>query len=143
MALALALGRRGLGRTWPNPAVGALVVKNALIVGRGWTQPGGRPHAEPEALARAGGAARSATLYVSLEPCSHHGRTPPCADAIVDAGIARVVVGIEDPDPQVAGRGISRLRAAGVAVTVGVQAEAVREQLAPYLTHRRTGRPWV
>jgi diaminohydroxyphosphoribosylaminopyrimidine deaminase/5-amino-6-(5-phosphoribosylamino)uracil reductase len=87
MALALALGRRGLGRTWPNPAVGALVVKNTLIVGRGWTQPGGRPHAETEALARAGAAARSAALYVSLEPCSHHGRTPPCVDAIIDAGI--------------------------------------------------------
>jgi len=84
MQLALVLGRRGLGRTWPNPAVGALVVRNREIVGRGWTQPGGRPHAEPEALRRAGAAARGATLYVTLEPCSHHGQTPPCADAVVD-----------------------------------------------------------
>src|ERR1700750_254145 len=91
MALALTLGRRGLGRTWPNPAVGAVVVKDGLIVGRGWTQSGGRPHAETEALARAGSAARGATLYVTLEPCSHHGKTPPCADAIVAAGVARVV----------------------------------------------------
>src|SRR6266702_6844206 len=91
MALALALGRRGLGRTWPNPAVGAVVTKDGVIVGRGWTQPGGRPHAETEALGRAGAAARGATLYVTLEPCSHHGKTPPCADAIIAAGIARVV----------------------------------------------------
>src|SRR5215467_8021287 len=87
--MALALGRRGLGRTWPNPAVGAVVARDGMIVGRGWTQPGGRPHAETEALRRAGAAARGATLYVTLEPCSHHGKTPPCADAIVAAGIAR------------------------------------------------------
>src|SRR6187402_3092086 len=102
MALALALGRRGLGRTWPNPAVGAVVVRDdgagPVIVGRGWTQPGGRPHAEVEALARAGEAARGATLYVTLEPCSHHGRTPPCADAIIKAGIKRVVSAIADPN---------------------------------------------
>src|SRR6266852_156940 len=90
MALALTLGRRGLGRTWPNPAVGAVVVKDGIIVGRGWTQPGGRPHAEAEAIRRAGAAARGATLYVTLEPCSHHGKTPPCADAIIAAGISRV-----------------------------------------------------
>src|SRR5712672_3665635 len=118
MALALALGRRGLGRTWPNPAVGALVVKNALIIGRGWTQPGGRPHAETQALARAGGATRGATLYVTLEPCSHHGQTPPCADAISAAGIARVVSALEDPNPEVAGAGHRRLAAAGIAVTI-------------------------
>ena len=94
MALALTLGRRGLGRTWPNPAVGAVAVKQGVIVGRGWTQPGGRPHAEVEALARAGTRARGATLYVTLEPCSHHGHTPPCADAIIAAGIARVVSAI-------------------------------------------------
>src|SRR5580704_5659243 len=106
MALALALGRRGLGNTWPNPAVGAVVVRQArdtggepVIVGRGWTQPGGRPHAETEALRRAGEAARGATLYVTLEPCSHHGKTPPCADAIVAAGVARVVSALVDPNP--------------------------------------------
>ena len=105
MQLALALGRRGLGRTWPNPAVGAVVVKDGVIVGRGWTQPGGRPHAEPEALRRAGEAARGATLYVTLEPCSHFGKSPPCADAVIAAGIARVVSAIEDPNPEVAGQG--------------------------------------
>src|SRR6266849_10642321 len=98
MALALTLGRRGLGRTWPNPAVGAVVVKDGIIVGRGWTQPGGRPHAETEALRRAGPAARGATLYVTLEPCSHYGKTPPCTAAIMAAGISRVVSAIEDPN---------------------------------------------
>src|SRR5262245_37607573 len=91
MALALTLGHRGLGRTWPNPAVGAVIVNNGVIVGRGWTQVGGRPHAEAEALRRAGAAERGATLYVTLEPCSHHGKSPPCADAVIAAGIARVV----------------------------------------------------
>src|ERR1700685_2100138 len=147
MAVALALGRRGLGNTWPNPAVGAVVARPhngaQLIVGRGWTQPGGRPHAEAEALRRAGASATGATLYTTLEPCSHHGRTPPCVDAIVAAGIARVVVGVVDPDVQVSGRGIEALEAAGIAVTIGVRADEVTEQLAPYLKHRRTGRPWV
>src|SRR6516225_7349880 len=125
MALALALGRRGLGNTWPNPAVGAVVVRHdgePVIVGRGWTQPGGRPHAETEALRRAGPAARGATLYVTLEPCSHHGKTPPCTDAIIAAGIARVVSAIEDPNREVAGRGHAMLRARGIAVDVGVGA---------------------
>ena len=108
MQLALALGRRGLGRTWPNPAVGAVVVKDGVIVGRGWTQPGGRPHAETEALKRAGKEAKGATLYVTLEPCSHHGKTPPCADAIIRAGIARVVSALEDPNPEVAGQGYAQ-----------------------------------
>lgn len=116
MAAAIALGTRELGRTWPNPAVGALVVKDGAIVGRGWTKAGGRPHAERVALAEAGEAARGATLYVSLEPCSHHGRTPPCADAIAEAGIARVVSAMEDPNPLVGGQGHSRLRAAGIEV---------------------------
>src|SRR6202040_756728 len=120
MRLALTLGRRGQGRTWPNPAVGAVVVKDGVIVGRGWTQPGGRPHAEPVALARAGEAARGATLYVTLEPCSHVGKSPPCADAIIAAGIARVVSSIEDPNPLVAGQGHAKLRAAGIAVDVGL-----------------------
>ena len=130
MSLALALGRRGLGNTWPNPAVGAVIVRDEggapVIVGRGWTQPGGRPHAETEALRRAGAAARGATLYVTLEPCSHHGKTPPCADAIVAAGIARVVSALEDPNPEVAGQGHARLRAAGIAVEVGLGAEEAR-----------------
>src|SRR5213078_268365 len=120
MQLALALGRRGLGRTWPNPAVGAVVVKDGVIVGRGWTQPGGRPHAETQALARAGAAARGATLYVTLEPCSHQGKTPPCADAVIAAGVARVVSAMEDPNPQVAGAGHWRMATAGIEVAVGV-----------------------
>ena len=126
MQLALALGRRGLGRTWPNPAVGAVVVKDGVIVGRGWTQPGGRPHAETEALKRAGKAARGATLYVTLEPCSHHGKTPPCADAIIRAGIARVVSALEDPNPEVAGQGHAKLRERGIAVDTGLGAEEAR-----------------
>src|SRR5215472_7817843 len=101
MAVALALGRRGLGRTWPNPAVGVVIVKDGTIVGRGWTQPGGRPHAETEAIRRAGAAARGATLYTTLEPCSHYGKTPPCADAIIAAGLARVVSALVDPNPEV------------------------------------------
>ena len=113
MALALTLGRRGLGNTWPNPAVGAVVVKDGVIVGRGWTQPGGRPHAEVEALRHAKKAAQGATMYVTLEPCSHQGKTPPCADAIIKAGIARVVSALEDPNPEVAGKGHERLRDQG------------------------------
>src|SRR3979490_2895006 len=122
MQLALALGRRGQGRTWPNPAVGAVVVKDGVVVGRGWTQPAGRPHAEPEALKRAGEAARDATLYVTLEPCSHVGKSPPCTDAIIAAGIARVVSAIEDPNPEGAGQGHARLRAAGITVDIGLGA---------------------
>src|SRR4051795_1336814 len=113
MALALALGRRGQGRTWPNPAVGAVIVKGDVIVGRGWTQAGGRPHAEVEALQRAGDAARGATLYVTLEPCSHHGKSPPCADAVIASGIARAVSAIQDPNPEVAGEGDAPPRRAG------------------------------
>lgn len=120
MQAALALGTRELGRTWPNPAVGALVVKDGAVLGRGWTKTGGRPHAETIALAEAGEAARGATLYVSLEPCSHHGRTPPCADAIVAAGLARVVTAIEDPNPQVGGQGHRRMREAGIEVVENV-----------------------
>src|ERR1700687_5259953 len=101
MQLALTLGRRGQGRTWPNPAVGAVIVRNGVIIGRGWTQPGGRPHAEVEALGRAGDAARGATLYATLEPCSHFGKSPPCADAIIAAGVSRVVSATADPNPEV------------------------------------------
>jgi diaminohydroxyphosphoribosylaminopyrimidine deaminase / 5-amino-6-(5-phosphoribosylamino)uracil reductase len=143
MALALALGRRGLGRTWPNPAVGAVIVKEDAIVGRGWTQPGGRPHAEIEALARAGAAARGATLYVTLEPCSHHGKSPPCADAVVAAGIARVVSALEDPNPELAGAGHARLRAAGLRVDIGVEAEQARRDHAGHILRFTAGRPHV
>ncbi|MBR1219933.1 bifunctional diaminohydroxyphosphoribosylaminopyrimidine deaminase/5-amino-6-(5-phosphoribosylamino)uracil reductase RibD [Bradyrhizobium sp. U87765 SZCCT0131] len=143
MQLALALGRRGLGRTWPNPAVGAVVVKDGVILGRGWTAPGGRPHAEPQALQRAGAAARGATLYVTLEPCSHHGKTPPCADAIIAAGIARVVSAIEDPNPAVAGQGHARLRAAGIKVDVGLGAEEAARDHAGHFRRVRDGRPHI
>src|SRR5712672_4540337 len=114
MRAALALARRGLGAVWPNPAVGCVIANRGRVVGRGWTQPGGRPHSETEALRRAGEAARGAIAYVSLEPCCHWGRTPPCTDAIIAAGLARVVIPIEDPDPRVSGQGIAKLRAAGI-----------------------------
>jgi diaminohydroxyphosphoribosylaminopyrimidine deaminase/5-amino-6-(5-phosphoribosylamino)uracil reductase len=147
MDLALTLGRRGLGNAWPNPAVGAVVVGEAgdvpVIVGRGWTQPGGRPHAEVEALVRAGTRARGATLYVTLEPCSHHGHTPPCADAIVAAGITRVVSAVEDPNPEVAGEGHARLRAHGIAVEVGLREAEARRAHAGHFRRVRDGRPHV
>ena len=143
MQLALALGRRGQGRTWPNPAVGAVVVKDGVIVGRGWTQPGGRPHAEPEALRRAGEAARGATLYVTLEPCSHFGKSPPCVDAVIAAGIARVVSAIEDPNPEVAGQGHARLRAAGITVDVGLGAAEAARDHAGHFRRIRDKRPHV
>jgi diaminohydroxyphosphoribosylaminopyrimidine deaminase/5-amino-6-(5-phosphoribosylamino)uracil reductase len=147
MELALALGRRGLGNAWPNPAVGALVVRfdagAPVIVGRGWTQAGGRPHAEREALARAGEGARGATLYVTLEPCCHHGKAPPCAEAIVAAGIARVVSALEDPNPLVAGKGHAHLRAHGIAVDVGIGAEGAEQVHAGHLRVMRDGRPNV
>jgi diaminohydroxyphosphoribosylaminopyrimidine deaminase / 5-amino-6-(5-phosphoribosylamino)uracil reductase len=143
MALALTLGRRGQGRTWPNPAVGAVVVKDGVIVGRGWTQPGGRPHAEPEALRRAGEAARGATLYVTLEPCSHIGKSPPCADAIIAAGIARVVSAIEDPNPEVAGQGHAKLRAAGITVDIGLGAGEAARDHAGHFRRIRDKRPHV
>ena len=143
MQLALALGRRGQGRSWPNPAVGAVVVNDGVIVGRGWTQPGGRPHAEPEALMRAGEAARGATLYVTLEPCSHFGKSPPCADAIIAAGISRVVAAIEDPNPEVAGNGFAKLRAAGILVEVGLLAAEAAHDHAGHIRRIRDKRPHV
>ena len=143
MQLALTLGRRGLGNTWPNPAVGAVVVKDGRVIGRGWTQPGGRPHAETEALRRAGEQAKGATLYVTLEPCSHHGRTPPCADAVVAAGIVRVVSALGDPNPKVAGDGYARLRAAGIAVTEGVCADEARRDHAGHIRRILDERPHV
>jgi diaminohydroxyphosphoribosylaminopyrimidine deaminase / 5-amino-6-(5-phosphoribosylamino)uracil reductase len=143
MQLALSLGRRGQGRTWPNPAVGAVVVKDGVIVGRGWTQAGGRPHAEPEALKRAGEAARGATLYVTLEPCSHVGKSPPCANAVIAAGIARVVSAIEDPNPEVAGQGHARLRAAGITVDIGLCALEAAHDHAGHFRRIRDKRPHV
>jgi diaminohydroxyphosphoribosylaminopyrimidine deaminase / 5-amino-6-(5-phosphoribosylamino)uracil reductase len=143
MQLALALGRRGLGRSWSNPAVGAVVVRDGVIVGRGWTQPGGRPHAEPEALKRAGEAARGATLYVTLEPCSHFGKSPPCADAIIASGISRVVSAIEDPNPEVAGQGHAKLRAAGITVDIGLGAAEAARDHAGHFRRIRDRRPHV
>lgn len=143
MAHALSLGARGLGRTWPNPAVGCVIIANGRVVGRGWTQVGGRPHAEVMALRQAGDAARGGTAYVTLEPCSHTGKTPPCASALIDAGIARVVVALGDPDPRVNGRGFEMLRAAGIDVTTGVlEAEAAKMQIG-FLSRITQNRPMV
>ncbi|MEE2945118.1 MAG: bifunctional diaminohydroxyphosphoribosylaminopyrimidine deaminase/5-amino-6-(5-phosphoribosylamino)uracil reductase RibD [Pseudomonadota bacterium] len=143
MALALELGRRGQGRTWPNPAVGCVIVKDGRVVGRGWTQPGGRPHAEPVALAQAGGAAKGATAYVTLEPCSHHGKTPPCCEALIAAQVARVVVALEDSDPRVSGRGFKMLRDAGIEVVEGVMAEEAARDLRGFFLKTEQGRPFV
>jgi len=143
MRLALSLGRRMQGRTWPNPAVGCVIVKDERVVGRGWTQQGGRPHAEPVALAQAGHNARGATAYVSLEPCAHHGKTPPCSDALIAAGVARVVAPIEDNDARVAGQGFAALRAAGIEVTTGICAQEAEEDHAGFFLNTDLGRPWV
>src|SRR5512143_2794750 len=143
MRLALALGRRNLGHTWPNPAVGAVIVKDGVILARCWTQEGGRPHAEVEALRRAKKATQGATMYVSLEPCSHQGKTPPCADAIIRAGIARVVSAMDDPNPEVAGQGHERLRAKGITVEVGVCAEEAQRIHAGHIMRVTKGRPYV
>ncbi len=143
MQLALALGRRGRGTVWPNPAVGCVVVNGGRVVGRGWTQAGGRPHAESVALDQAGTSARGGTVYVTLEPCAHQGRTPPCADALIAAGVARVVVAVRDPDPRVAGAGVERLRAAGIDVNEGVQEAAARADHRGFLQRVRDGRPMV
>jgi transcriptional regulator NrdR len=141
-ALALSLGARGLGRVWPNPAVGCVMVKDGRVVGRGWTQPGGRPHAEAHALAQARDAARGATAYVTLEPCSHHGQTPPCAGALIDAGVARVVMALGDPDPRVNGQGIALLRDAGIAVVTGVLEGAARVAQAGFLSRVSRAARW-
>lgn len=143
MAAALQYGRRGLGLTSPNPAVGALVVKDGIIVGRGFTQAGGRPHAEPVALAQAGATAQGATLYVTLEPCSHIGKTPPCVDAIIAAGIVRVVSAMEDPNPLVAGQGHAKLRAAGLEVMVGIGEGEARAAHMGHILRVTQGRPMV
>ena len=139
MRAALALARRGLGTVWPNPTVGCILVQNSEVVGRGWTQPGGRPHGETDALARAGAQAKGATAYVSLEPCCHHGKTPPCTDALIAAGISRAVVAIEDPDPRVSGRGIAKLREAAITVETGLCAEAAADINAGFLMRLSQG----
>jgi diaminohydroxyphosphoribosylaminopyrimidine deaminase/5-amino-6-(5-phosphoribosylamino)uracil reductase len=143
MRAALALARRGLGTVWPNPTVGCVIVKDRHVIGRGWTGRGGRPHGETEALRRAGAAARGATAYVTLEPCSHWGKTPPCADALIAAGLRRVVIALEDPDPRVAGTGIEALRNAGLAVDIGLCAAEAAELNAGFLQRVRLGRPLV
>lgn len=143
MALALSLGARGMGQVWPNPAVGCVLVREGRVVGRGWTARGGRPHAEVVALGQAGALARGACAYVSLEPCNHVGQTGPCASALIDAGVARVVVACEDPDPRVAGGGIARLRAAGVEVVVGVGAAEAERAHTGFFRRVREGRPML
>lgn len=143
MRVAIGLARRGHGNVWPNPSVGCVIVQDGAIVGRGWTQPGGRPHAETEALHRAGSKAKGATAYVTLEPCAHHGQTPPCANALIDAGVSRVVIGALDPDPRVDGGGIDKLRAAGIEVATDVCAAGAEAVAAGFLTRIRKGRPLV
>lgn len=143
MRIALGLAARGLGNTWPNPAVGCVIVKDGRIVGRGWTQVGGRPHAETMALQQAGDGARGATAYVTLEPCSHHGRTPPCAEALITAGIARCVAAMEDPDARVSGKGFELLRDAGIDVTEGCLANAAAEVNNGFLLSRERNRPAI
>jgi diaminohydroxyphosphoribosylaminopyrimidine deaminase/5-amino-6-(5-phosphoribosylamino)uracil reductase len=143
MALALALAAQGEGWVEPNPLVGCLIVRDEKIVGQGFHERFGGPHAEVVALAAAGAAAAGATAYVTLEPCCHHGKTPPCTQALIQAGVGRVVVALEDPFPQVAGQGIAELRAAGIPCDVGLLAAQARQLLAPYLKLLNTGRPWV
>ena len=142
LAAAVRIGAGALGTAWPNPAVGAVLVKSGRVVSAGRTGRGGRPHAEQRALQAAGGQANGATLYVSLEPCAHHGRTPPCTDALIAAKVARVVVGTDDPDMRVSGRGLAALEAAGISVAHAMQ-DMAREAHAGHITRTRTGRPWV
>ena len=141
MRAALALARRHLGLTWPNPSVGCVLVKNGIVVARGLTQEGGQPHAEAVALARAGKQAKGAIAYITLEPCNHTGKSPPCTDALIAAGVSRVVVAVEDPDPRVSGRGIARLRDAGIEVEVGLCAAEATEVNAGFFMRIKHGRP--
>lgn len=143
MAHALRLAERGLYTTSPNPRVGCVLVKDGASIGEGWHQYAGEPHAEVHALRAAGEAARDATAYLTLEPCSHHGRTPPCADALIQAGVARVVVAVQDPNPQVAGTGIKRLRAAGIAVDVGLMESVAQELNIGFFSRMTRGTPWL
>ncbi len=143
MRAAIGLAEKGLGTTWPNPSVGCVVVRDGTVVGRATTAPGGRPHAEPQALAMAGDAARGATVYVTLEPCCHWGRSPPCTQALIAAGVARVVIGCTDPDPRVNSQGIAQLCAAGIAVETGVLAPDARLSLEGFIRRVTQGRPMV
>ncbi|MBP6097716.1 MAG: bifunctional diaminohydroxyphosphoribosylaminopyrimidine deaminase/5-amino-6-(5-phosphoribosylamino)uracil reductase RibD [Methyloversatilis sp.] len=143
MARALRLAARGLWTTTPNPRVGCVIVRDNRVVGEGWHVRAGEPHAEVHALRAAGEAARGATVYVTLEPCSHHGRTPPCADALVAAGVARVVAAMSDPNPQVAGQGLARLSASGIAVRCGVLETEAHELNIGFVSRMTHGRPWV
>jgi diaminohydroxyphosphoribosylaminopyrimidine deaminase/5-amino-6-(5-phosphoribosylamino)uracil reductase len=143
MVQALRLAERGLYTASPNPRVGCVLVRDGIVVGEGWHERAGEPHAEVHALHAAGDAARGATAYVTLEPCSHYGRTPPCADALIEAGVARVVVAVQDPNPQVAGQGIVKLRAAGIEVECGLMEAAARELNIGFFTRMTRGTPWV
>ncbi len=143
MAQALCLAERGLYTVSPNPRVGCVLVRDGSVIGEGWHERAGEPHAEVHALQAAGVAARGATAYVTLEPCSHHGRTPPCADALIQAGVARVVVAVQDPNPQVAGQGIAKLRAAGIAVECGLMEVAARELNIGFFSRMTRGTPWA
>ena len=143
MARALRLARKGLFSTTPNPRVGCVIVNDGTIVGEGWHRKAGEAHAEVEALRVAGSAARGATVYVTLEPCSHHGRTPPCAEALIDAGVARVVAAMEDPNPQVAGRGMAMLVAAGISAQCGLLAAEAGDLNVGFVSRMSRGRPWV
>ena len=143
MARALQLAQQGLYTTTPNPRVGCVLVRDELVLGEGWHQRAGEPHAEIYALQAAAGAARGATAYITLEPCSHYGRTPPCSDALIQAGIARVVIAIKDPNPQVAGQGIAQLRAAGIEVECGLMEVAARELNIGFFARMTRGTPWV
>lgn len=143
MRVALALARRGLGNVWPNPAVGCILTNKGDIVGRGWTQPGGRPHAETEALARAGKASVGSTVYVTLEPCCHHGETAPCTESLIRAGVKRVVLATVDPDPRVAGKGIAQLNASGIETVVGVCESDALELNAGFVSRITRTRPLV
>jgi len=143
MRNALTLARRGLGQVWPNPAVGCVLVQDGEVIGRGWTQRGGRPHAETEALARAGKRARGATAYVTLEPCSHHGKTPPCAQALINAAISRAVIAIRDPDPRVNGGGMEMLMRAGISVDLGLCMDEAAEINAGFFCRLKKKRPFV
>src|SRR5262249_20953484 len=143
MGRALALGARGLGRTWPNPPVGAVLVRGGRVVGEGFHTRAGAPHAEIEALRAAGARARGAELFVTLEPCTHHGRTPPCVEALLGLGLTRVVVAVADPNPRVRGRGIRQLRRSGIPVTVGIESAEAGELLAGFRSRVLRGRPLV
>ena len=143
MAQALRLGRRNMGHTGDNPSVGCVIVKDGQLVGLGTTAPGGRPHAEPQAIEMAGENAKGATAYVTLEPCSHHGRTPPCAESLIQAGISRVFIAVQDPDPRVSGRGIAKLKAAGIETHVGLGSEQASRDLAGFFSRITKSRPHV